>query len=151
MTRATAIKTALARIGLKTEIHQFAGYEMYVRAGTLGEPFDIAIAGWNVDYPDPYDFLNVLLDGTNIHASNNNNLAYFNDADYNAKLEAAALLTGTARDTTYGNLDIDLATNAAPWVAYGNRNVRDIISARIGCQTYQPNYGIDLATLCIKP
>jgi hypothetical protein len=27
---------------------------------------------------------------------------------------------------------------------------RDLFSARIGCQHYQPLSGIDLATLCIK-
>ena len=26
----------------------------------------------------------------------------------------------------------------------------DLFSARIGCQTYQPLYGIDLATLCVR-
>ena len=31
-----------------------------------GEPFDIALTGWIADYPDPFNFLNNLLDGTRI-------------------------------------------------------------------------------------
>ena len=27
----------------------------------------------------------------------------------------------------------------------------DFFSARMGCQVYQPVYGIDLAALCIRP
>ena len=48
-----------------------------------GEPFDITSEGWIADYADPYDFINVLLSGDSLHASNNNNVAYFNDPTYN--------------------------------------------------------------------
>ncbi len=37
------------------------------------------MAGWFADYADPYDFIDILLNGNNIHEANNNNLAYFND------------------------------------------------------------------------
>jgi hypothetical protein len=48
----------------------------------------------------------------------------------------------------YGQLDIDLATRAAPVVAFGDLTARDFFSTHIGCQTYQPIYGMDLAALC---
>jgi hypothetical protein len=53
-----------------------------------------------IDYPDPADFLNLLLDGHSIQANGNVN--------------------------------------------------RDFFSARMGCESYQPVYGIDLAALCIR-
>jgi hypothetical protein len=31
-----------------------------------------------------------------------------------------------------------------------NTTARDLFSARIGCQTYQPLYGVDLAALCVR-
>ena len=49
---------------------------------------------WIADYADPYDFINVLLSGDNLHASNNNNVAYFNDPTYNKQMRAASLLSG---------------------------------------------------------
>ena len=49
----------------------------------------------------------------------------------------------------YGKLDLDLARNAAPLVAFDNPSDHDFFSARIGCQTYGI-YGIDLAALCLK-
>ena len=35
--------------------------------------------GWCADYFDPFDYLNVLFDGSKIQAANNNNYAYFNN------------------------------------------------------------------------
>jgi hypothetical protein len=74
----------------------------------------------------------------------------FNDAGYQRRLAAAARLTGPRRYLTYGKLDIALARNAAPLIAFGNASSADFFSARIGCQTYGP-FGIDLAALCTKP
>ena len=37
---------------------------MYAASGqSSGEPFDVTVEGWGADYADPYNFLNVLLDG----------------------------------------------------------------------------------------
>ena len=58
----------------------FQGFQIYIAAGTKGEPFDAAMVGWFADYADPYDFVDILLNGENVHEANNNNLAYFNDA-----------------------------------------------------------------------
>ena len=46
-------------------------------------------AGWYQDYADGYDFFHILLDGRTIQASNNNNLAYFNQPTVNSKIDAA--------------------------------------------------------------
>ncbi len=71
----------LKQIGLDVEVKQFARAVQFEKEGTRGEPFDMTLEGWSADYPDPFDFINVLLSGDSIHASNNNNVAYFNDAD----------------------------------------------------------------------
>ena len=63
---------------------------------------------------------------------------------------AAARLAGDERYRVYGELDVDLARNAAPLVALANVTTRDFFSARIGCQLYQPVYGVDLAALCVR-
>ena len=48
------------------------------------------------------------------------------------------------------DIDIDLATRVAPVVAFADVTARDFFSARIGCHTYQPFYGMDLGALCIR-
>ena len=109
-----------------------------------GEPFDIAPVGWIADYPDPSQFLNVLL--------SSGILPTLDDPASKRKLAAAARLSGPRRYLAYSRLDADLARTAAPWVAIGSLLSRDFFSARMGCQVFQPTYGfMDLATLCVRP
>ena len=61
-----------------------------------------------------------------------------------------AKLSGEERFTRYGDLDVELARDAAPWAATFISNNRDFFSERIGCQVYQPIYGMSLAPLCIR-
>jgi hypothetical protein len=69
---------------------------------------------------------------------------------YYRRLEAAARLSGTARYDAYATLDADLARNAAPMVAWATSTSADLFSARVGCQIYQPVYGMDIAALCLR-
>ena len=121
------------------------------KEGTRGEPFDITMEGWIADYNDPFDFINVLLDGDNLQEANNNNVAYFNDPGYNAKMDAAAAKTGAARTAAYEKLDNELTTKAVPWAPWQNFNNREVFSPRIGCHSYIPAYGtMNLAALCLR-
>ena len=83
------------------------------------------------DYPDPYDFINVLLYGGSIQAENNNNLAYFNTPAYNRKMERAARLLGDARLRAYGALDIDIMRNQAPWAPWNNPTNQFFFGSRV--------------------
>lgn len=147
---AQLITDELARIGIVVDVHQFSRGEQIARESTQGEPFDLTTEGWVNDYLDPFDTLNVFLDGSTIKPFGNNDISYFNDPAVNAQLQAAAQLTGPDRYTTYGNLDVTLARDYAPLAALGTFNDRDFFSARMGCQTFVPPYGMDLAALCIK-
>ena len=148
--RAQILQFNLQQLGLDVEVKQFSRAVQIQKEGTRGEPFDIADEGWVADYADPYDFINVLLDGRNIQASNNNNLSYFNDAKYNQKMARASLLAGPKRFSTYGALDIDLTKNAVPWAARANANNRIFVSGQFGCFTYSNIYGNNLAASCVK-
>jgi peptide/nickel transport system substrate-binding protein len=142
---AQLVKKNLAAIGIAVEVRSFAINDMFVRQGKKNEPFDIGLSTWRVDYPDPYDVLNLLLDG-NLGV----NAAHFDDTVWNRRLEAAAKLSGDARYRAYARLDVDLARKAMPWVAFENEHVLDLFSARVGCQLFQPVYGMDIATLCVR-
>ncbi len=92
----------------------------------------------------------MLLDGTSLHADNNNNVAYFNSPKYNKLMETASRLSGSARTAAYGKLDVDMMQNAAPWAATHNSNSRILVSKHFGCFTYNSIYQADLAAACVK-
>jgi ABC-type oligopeptide transport system substrate-binding subunit len=140
----------LKQIGLNVNTHLFARAVQIDKEGTRGEAFDVTTEGWIADYADPYDFINVLLSGDNLHASNNNNIAYFNDPTYNKAMTAASLMAGAARYTAYGNLDVTMMKDNPPWAARSNFNDRVLLSNRVGCFTFNSIYSVDLAALCIK-
>jgi ABC-type oligopeptide transport system substrate-binding subunit len=103
---------------------------------TRGESFDIGHEGWGADYADPANFMNVLLDGRRIQATNNVNTAYFNNGAFNRKLEAASRLFGAARLRTYGRLDAEAMRQHAPFAPYVNTNARIFVSQNVGVFNY---------------
>jgi ABC-type transport system substrate-binding protein len=148
--RAQIYQFNLKQIGLNVNPHLFARAVQIDKEGTRGEPFDLTAEGWIADYADPYDFINVLLSGDNLHDSNNNNVAYFNDPKYNKAMTAASLMSGAARYKAYGDLDVNMMINNPPWAAINNFNSRIFVSSRVGCFTYNSIYSMDLAAACIK-
>jgi oligopeptide transport system substrate-binding protein len=138
--RMELVRASLNQIGINIEPRGFRGFAIYDAAGTRTSDHDFTTAGWCQDYPDPYDFINVLLYGKSIQAANNNNLAYFSGAD--RKMERAAKLLGNARMRTYGNLDIDISRNQAPWATWLNPTNRFFYGRRIAPRSwvYQPVY-----------
>jgi YVTN family beta-propeller protein len=137
------IKTDLAAIGLRVKIKAFSYPTMIAREARPGERYDIGYTNWFTDFPDPYSMLNELLETSAISPT-------FDDPTWQRKLAAAARLSGPQRYLTYGKLDLDLARHAGPLLAYGNVDIRDFFSARIGCQTYNNYDGMDLAALCLR-
>src|SRR3954468_16714491 len=148
--RAQIIQYNLSQIGLKVDTHLYARAVQLDKEGTRGEPFDLADAQWGADYADPYDFINVLLDGGNIQAPNNSNFAYFNDPKFNKQMTQASLMSGNARYKAYGNLDVAIMQQGVPWAPRSNANNRMLVSKRVGCFSYSAIYTVDLAALCLK-
>jgi ABC-type oligopeptide transport system substrate-binding subunit len=148
--RAQIIQYNLAQIGLKVDTKLFARAVQLTKEGTRGEPFDIADESWGADYADPYDFINVLLDGRNIQDQNNNNFAYLNDPKFNQQMTQASLMSGPSRYKAYGNLDVAIMQQAVPWAPRSNANNRMLVSKRTGCFAYSAIYTVDLAALCLK-
>ena len=64
-------------------------------------------------------------------------------------LARAARLSGPRRRRVYTELARMLARDAVPAIAFASDESLDVFSSRIGCQTYNPVSGIDLAALCI--
>jgi YVTN family beta-propeller protein len=141
--QAQILKTDLAAIGLQVQIREFPFATYFTQLGNPGHPYDLAWEGWLPDYLDPTGMLDPILEDSSWGPS-------FDDPAYQRRLAAAARLTGPERYLTYGQLDLDLARDAAPLAAFDNLTDHDFFSARISCQTFGI-YGMDLAALCIKP
>ena len=72
------------------------------------------------------------------------------DRAVEAKLGAAARLSGRERERAVARLALELQHDLVPAAAISTTEARTFFSARIGCQTYQPIWGIVLGALCLR-
>jgi ABC-type transport system substrate-binding protein len=146
--RAIVVADALRKIGLHVRIDTSPG--QFTLAGVRGTAFDMADVITRPDYGDPYGLVDKLLDGRVIRAVGNSNISYYASPQVNRAIDAAQQLQGLARDRAYGRLGIEVARTDAPLAAYAVLNARVFVSTRVGCITYQPVYGLDLAGACLS-
>jgi hypothetical protein len=92
------------------------------------------LSGWN----DPQEFLGTF-DGRTIGRPDSVNYSNFDVPRYNRLLEQASRLSGPRRYRAYGDLDVELARNAAPAIAAMNPNTWAFVSARTGCIVMNPS------------
>jgi len=144
--QAQIVKRDLVRMGFSdSNIHMkgFSGAQLYDAMGLKGNQIDLGVnMGWCSDYPDPYDWINILLYGKTIQAENNVNYSYMNVSKWNKKMEKAARLTGPKRLSTYGKMDIDLVKQVAPMAVERTYNNRYLFSNRVNTKSliYQGIY-----------
>jgi ABC-type transport system substrate-binding protein len=146
--QAQIVKQDLKRIGLNVQIVSYPPQQYFAKLANLKEPFDMAWIGWLFNEADPGGVLNSLFDGTTIGKVENQNYSYFNSPKWNRTLDRASRLTGTARYRAYGRLDVELARDEAPAVAYGVDDALTLVSARTGCVIVNPY--LDLTAVCLK-
>jgi peptide/nickel transport system substrate-binding protein len=143
--QAQIVKANLQKIGLRVDLKQFPSSLYFTKVDDARRaPFDIAWSGWLADIPDP-SLLNDLFEARNIPAPNESHLA---SRTFDRRLERASRLTGAARYRAYGRIDVALARDAAPAIAYAYDNALTLVSARTGCVVVNPY--LDLAAVCLK-
>jgi ABC-type oligopeptide transport system substrate-binding subunit len=147
---AQSVQFNLRQIGVDVEIRQFDRVVQHEKAATRGEPFDLTLEGWLMDYPDPANFINVLLDGRRIQADNNVNVSYFNNAATQRLMDRAYGLAGNARLNAYGDLDINLMKNFSPVAPYISTNARILLSTKTGCYAATSIYSHLWTQMCVK-
>jgi YVTN family beta-propeller protein len=138
------VKADLRPIGIAVTVHRFAFPAVFDRERAPRARYDIGWFGWFADYADPSQFIDPSVPGFGVATPRAGVRRYHRQAI------AAAALSGPRRLQAYGRLDVDLARHLAPVAAFADVTARDFLSARVGCQTYQPFYGMDLARLCIR-
>ena len=152
--QAQLVQYNLKQIGIDAEVKLLPRAQQFTNAGNpKTNDYDMTIERWGADYADPYDFINILLDGTQVTNPQQNNYAYFNIAKYNKQMMAASLLVGSARGTAYATLDAAMMKNDPPWAPLVNSNDRSFMSQRLGCITINQatgGAGPLLNVACIK-
>jgi ABC-type oligopeptide transport system substrate-binding subunit len=140
--RMELVRSYLSQIGISIDPQGFRGFAIYDAAGKRNSPHAFTTGGWCQDYSDPYDFINVLLYGGALQDENNNNLAYFNNAAYNKRMEKAAKLIGAKRLSTYAALENDLVTKQGPWAAWNQPTNQFFFSNKVDTKSlvYQSLY-----------
>jgi ABC-type transport system substrate-binding protein len=142
---AQIIRSNLRPLGIAVEVKQLPVRDFFSRIIRRGEPFDLAVSGW-VTGGDPAGALATF--GNSTFRAGAVDFSYFDDPSFDRQLEAAAKLSGPKRYRTYGKLELELERKFAPAAPFASGASRDFFSARIGCQVYQPLWGMDLGALC---
>jgi ABC-type oligopeptide transport system substrate-binding subunit len=145
---ARTLEFNLKQLGIGLEVKYYNSPTLAEKAGTRGEPYDLALNGWAIDYADPAGFFGKLL--ADLHASGNWNFSYFEDPSVSARITAANGLRGEARRNAWAGLDVDLMRNDPPWAPFSNVMARTFVSPSYGCVVRHPVYGIDIAAACKK-
>ncbi len=147
---AQIIQANLREIGVDMDLRPFPRCIGCDRKTSIrGEPFDMSMELWSVDYFDPQDFM-FLLDGRTLRPKDNTNLSYFNSSEYNKQFAEASTMIGQARYRAFGTLDVNVARNVAPIAAFMNDNDRRFFSARVRNFFQHPVYGLDLPAIAVE-
>lgn len=110
-----AVQQDLEEVGITVEIRPVTGptrIEATGRRGTV--PF--STFGWYQDYPDPSNFLDVLLNGDRITEVNSTNVAFYDNESVNTLLNEASTSTDQDHRLTLYREAERLVVEDAPWV-----------------------------------
>lgn len=149
--RAQIVQYNLKQIGIDGAITLLPRAQQFGTAKIRSKAtYDITLEGWGADYADPYDFLNILLDGSQIDTNGNNNYAYYNNPKFNKQMQQAQLLVGSARANAYAKLDFDMMSQDPPWAPTHYSNDRVLLGPKTGCVVINEaaGNGPDLAVVC---
>ena len=142
---AQTLEYNLERIGIDVHVKYFDVNAIKEKVSARGEPFDLFLTGWGVDYADSAGYFVPLLGrGSGDVAINPD------DPAIHARIDAADRLTGEARRKAWADLDIDLMRINPPWAPYVHFQSRTFISRSTGCFFPHPLYGFDIAAVCKK-
>jgi ABC-type transport system substrate-binding protein len=147
MEDAQIVQTDLKAIGITVDITALPQAKFWTSLARPGEPWDIAWANWGADFADPFTMINELYDPV---AAPNPNFGRYHDPAITRRMRQAATLTGDRRLQAYARLDQAVTSNDPPGAALGIGTFREFFSARVGWQVYQPSYGVDLGSICLR-
>jgi YVTN family beta-propeller protein len=145
---AQLIQNELAPIGITVDITSLPIDAMATRMATSNS-WDIGWVAFSYDFADPSDYISGIFDPALYGGGPGGGFGGLQPR-WIAAIQHAFTLSGQARLENYGRLDDALARQAAPILAWATESARDFFAARVGCEIYQPIYGMDLGSLCLQ-
>ena len=142
----------LNSIGLKSTLKTINAAVYWTTVGNQATKAQIGFADWFQDYPHPLDWIDVLLNGTRITETHNNNYANFDEPSINAQiahLKAQPTLTSSV-NAQWKALANKIMGTYAPWAPYLNVQFIDTFNKDMDLRCYVNHvlYQIDFATIC---
>ena len=144
----------LNSLGFKATLKTINAEVYWTTVGNQATKAQIGFADWFQDYPHPLDWIDVLLNGTRITKTHNNNYADFNVPAINngiAQLKKQPTLTPQV-NKGWATLANTIMEKYAPWAPYLNVQYIDTFNKDIDLSCYVNHvlYQFDFATICMK-
>ncbi|MBV9868228.1 MAG: ABC transporter substrate-binding protein [Abitibacteriaceae bacterium] len=112
---AQSIQEDLKQVGITVNLKPTTYPELKSAAGKR-KNVQMCIIGWIQDFPDPSNFLDVLLNGKNITDTASNNRAFYSNPKVNALLDAAAVEQDRAKRLNMYSQAEQIIVDDGPWV-----------------------------------
>src|SRR6266498_843849 len=147
------LQDVLKKIGLDAKLKVIDASIYWTTVGNQATKAQIGFADWFQDYPHPLDWFDVLLNGTRITQTHNNNYADYDNSSTNNKI--AQLKEKPTLDdqinSQWANLDEQIMKQA-PWAPYVNRQFTDFFSTTVDTSCYVNHvlYQFDFSRICMK-
>jgi len=144
---AQTIQAQLKAVGIDAAVELAPGSVHYSVTTTVANRVPSGIDPWFQDYPHPDNFIGVLLDGSRITPTNNQNRAMFDDPSINNRIHELTASLDAGSDAAWHELDAQIMRDHAPWAPLVNA-VRVTMVAEGYCGLLiHPVYQLDLTTL----
>jgi peptide/nickel transport system substrate-binding protein len=147
------LQDVLKKIGLNAKVNIIDASIYWTTIGNQKTKAQIGFADWFQDYPHPLDWFDVLLNGTRITDTHNNNYSNFDNGAINQKiatLKQKTTLNASINDQ-WAALDKQVMEQAG-WAPYVNRQFTDFFGKNIdtGCYINHVLYQFDFSRICMK-
>jgi peptide/nickel transport system substrate-binding protein len=144
------VKQQLAPMGLEVDVRpvplHIETFTYLNRLAARGERWDMALLLWQPGIPDPYAFINLLLETSTVDGAT---VTRFRSRTWRREMERAAReLQSRARSRVYASLDARLVREAAPLAPISVLQEVTFVSDRVGCIVLRPM--LDLTTVCLE-
>ncbi len=104
----------LARIGIQVRM-RFVSFAAYLTESGKPNTVPAFFTGWNMDFPDPSNFLDILFHSRSIHPENSENRAFYRNPELDALLDEARSETDRSRRIDLYRQANAIVSRDAPW------------------------------------
>jgi peptide/nickel transport system substrate-binding protein len=129
----TAIKDALANVGITVNIKQIDRGTYFNNVGKISNNYDLIWGDWIADWPNASTIIPPLFDGRQIIPEGNQVFSQLNDPAANKQMDAiAAMSDPAAANAAWGALDVKILTDDAPVVPLVYMTFNELQGSKVG-------------------